>query len=243
MPPIDLVPLKRAALVGTISVALPLAGVYVAGLEACLRFLASGAGGLTLVALSLLTVGLACRRVVGRWSRYTRKARLLAGGACVVGGLGCFGVTLWEGSGRMLPPELAQRRAEMLLAHGHGRMALRWMEQAARGGHLEAQVYLAKAYQNGQVRHDGALVALIPESKPMSARWYRRVAETLRARAKAGLAEAQFQLGTLYLTGHGVDQDKELAAGLFAQAAAQEHPKGHLWVSPALAERELSRSG
>lgn len=206
------------------------ASMQAGGLDVCLLdFAVSERGGLVLAALSVLALGLYIRRVRRHWRDYSRPARVLVGSVCLIGGLWCLSVAMWEVSGRMLTPEVAHRRAELLLAHGHGRIALRWMEQAARGGHLEAQVFLAKTLHNGQARHKGALVAFVPQDKPASAQWYHRIAEGLRAQAEAGVAEAQVELGKLYLAGQGVEQDKAQATMLFAQAAAQQHPKGHFW--------------
>ena len=228
--------LKRAALGA--AAALPPASAYAGRLDPLLDFLASEAGGLAVMGLSLLALGLACRRVARRWSAYSRTSRLLAGGACVAWGAWCLGLTVWEGGGRALPPELAQRRAEWLLTRGCERMGLRWMEQAAEGERLEAQAYLAKTYRSGQVRHDGALVAAVPEDERAAARWYRRVAEGLRGQAEAGVADAQVQLGMLYLMGQGVRRSEAQAVRLFAHAAAQEHPQGHLWYGWALMQSD-----
>jgi uncharacterized protein len=54
--------------------------------------------------------------------------------------------------------------------------------------------------------------------------------------AEAGLAEAQDNLGDLYMTGRGVPKGKQLAEQWFRKAAAQGYPRAKINLSMLLSE-------
>ena len=55
-----------------------------------------------------------------------------------------------------------------------------------------------------------------------------KAAEFIRKAADAGLAQAQYNLGLLYVNGHGVDKDLETASVWFQKAAVQGLPEAAL---------------
>lgn len=85
--------------------------------------------------------------------------------------------------------------------------AAKWFRKAADRNHVEAQFYLAAAFEKGLgVKQDFAEAAT----------WYRKSAEQ-------GSASAQINLGTLHLDGHGMKPDAAEAVRWFRRAAAQGH--------------------
>ena len=106
-----------------------------------------------------------------------------------------------------------------------------WFQKAANQGHVPAQYYLARTYEEG-------LGGVTPDLEK-AVEWYtkaakgdepdgpkaRSLAEALmRAKgATPGYAPAQSRLAKMYREGKGVDQDLLKAFGLHHQAAAQDH--------------------
>ena len=81
-----------------------------------------------------------------------------------------------------------------------------WFQKAANQGHVPAQYYLARTYEEG-------LGGVTPDLEK-ALEWYTKA-------AKPGYAPAQSRLATMYRKGKGVDQDLLKAFGLHHQAAAQ----------------------
>lgn len=79
------------------------------------------------------------------------------------------------------------------------------LKQRAEAGHGWSQLYLGAAYHNGV---NGA-----PRDIARAARWYQRA-------AGQGIPFAQYNLGVMYSTGNGVEQDHELALHWLEKAAS-----------------------
>ena len=60
--------------------------------------------------------------------------------------------------------------------------------------------------------------------------------------AKQGLVDAQYNLGTMYYQGRGVDQDDSMAMRWYANAAAQGDMEARAKVGAIVAERRASSS-
>ncbi len=83
---------------------------------------------------------------------------------------------------------------------------LRELQQKAANGDAEAQLTLARAYQNGEG---------VPQNDELAVKWY-------RAAAEQGNAAAQNSLGVMYRMGHGVEKDFEQARQWYLKAAKQK---------------------
>ena len=81
------------------------------------------------------------------------------------------------------------------------------LQKKAENGDPEAQLALAKAYDNG---------GGVAQSDNLAAKWYRTSADQ-------GNATAQNNLGLMYRTGRGVEQSKEEAVTWYRKAAKQNH--------------------
>jgi TPR repeat protein len=90
--------------------------------------------------------------------------------------------------------------------------AAQQFREAAKQGHVEAQLQLAEMY------FDGKGVARDPKK---TAQWYGKAAEQ-------GHANAQHLLGALYLVGIGVPKDSSQAKHWYHQAAKQGHADAQL---------------
>lgn len=86
--------------------------------------------------------------------------------------------------------------------------AIQYYQQAAQGGHADAQVALAQCYRDGT----GVSINL-----QQMAHWYERAAAQRHR-------EAQYQIGQCYRQGLGVSRNYGTAASWFEKAAAQYHP-------------------
>ncbi len=85
--------------------------------------------------------------------------------------------------------------------------ASKWFGKAAAQGHMEAQFYLAAAFEKGLGVKQDFTEAIA---------WYQKSAEQ-------GYADAQINLGTLHLDGHAAKPNANEAARWFRRAAAQGH--------------------
>ena len=83
-----------------------------------------------------------------------------------------------------------------------------WFQKAANQGHVPAQYYLARTYEEG-------LGGVTPDLEK-AVEWYTRAVEQ-------GYAPAQSRLATMYWEGKGVDTDLPKAFQLHHRAAAQGH--------------------
>lgn len=89
----------------------------------------------------------------------------------------------------------------------------------AEQGDAEAQFVLARLYADGRG---------VPQSDDLALLWYERA-------ARAGLADAQHRLGSLFLKGRlGLLEDSQEAFQWFSLAAAQEHKVAQYFVGNAL---------
>lgn len=110
----------------------------------------------------------------------------------------------------------AQFRLGMMYYHGQGvpedeKLAVAWLIQAAKQGHIEAMFELGNAYLVGSQAS-----RLVEEPDREAAIWFHEA-------ARAGHAQAQYYLGLLFLAGNGVQQSRPNAELWFAKAAAQGH--------------------
>jgi uncharacterized protein len=131
---------------------------------------------------------------------------------------------------RMLEPlaEAGHARAQTQLAtlyyHGHGvpesdAQAVVWFDRAARQGHLPAIYLLGNMYAFGH--------ATVPDGydrMQLAAQWYFEA-------ARQGHAEAQYALGVLFLTGSGVQQNRNEARKWLTRAARQGHADAKLYLA------------
>ena len=83
--------------------------------------------------------------------------------------------------------------------------AARWYELSAKHGDADAQLRIARMYDQGQG---------VSQDEKLAARWYKKAAQQ-------GLATAQYALGTMYDNGRGVPLSYRLARSWFRLAAAQ----------------------
>jgi len=93
-----------------------------------------------------------------------------------------------------------------------GAIARRWLDGAARAG--DAVLRAQSAYYLGLVERGGV------DGRADAA----RAAEYFGQAAEQGVADAMFQLGNLYASGEGVDQDARQAMRWYLRAAALDHP-------------------
>jgi TPR repeat protein len=89
--------------------------------------------------------------------------------------------------------------------------------EAAEGGQVDAQLYIARSYDDG---------IDMPVNRGEAARWY-------AAAARGGDAEAMVRLGQLLATGDGVEADPAGAVGLFRSAADAGSAEGQFWLGTA----------
>jgi len=92
--------------------------------------------------------------------------------------------------------------------------AAKWFRKSAEQGHIDAQVYLAIMYQQG----DG-----VKQSYRNAAQWYQKAADQ-------GDPEAQNRLALMYQNGKGVEQSYEKAAEWHQKAAEQGDPDGQNYL-------------
>ena len=131
---------------------------------------------------------------------------------------------------RLLEPlaEAGDARAQTQLAtlyyHGRGvtesdAQAVVWYDRAARQGHLPAMVLLGHMYAFGH--------ATVPDGYDrmhLAAQWYFEA-------ARKGDADAQYALGVLFLTGSGVQQNRNEARRWLTRAARQGHADAKAYLS------------
>lgn len=84
-------------------------------------------------------------------------------------------------------------------------IGIKIIQKIAQQDFLAAQVYLAKAYQAGQI---------LPQDTTLAAQWYQKA-------AKQGHIGSQYALGWLYFYGDGVPKNYQLAYQYFDQAGKQ----------------------
>jgi hypothetical protein len=159
-------------------------------------------------------------RLRARWHRRTRATRIarrlsLSGlAAAVVVSLGALGVDRFLVHERgpatpPLPPQGGSRARPIAARDPLGREAevmRRTGDPEARTGDPEAEYQLAMIYAKGP-RQD----------LPRAVTWFRKAAD-------AGMADAQYDLATLYASGLGVPADMQQALKWYRLAAAQNHP-------------------
>lgn len=134
-----------------------------------------------------------------------------------------------------------QYRLGLLYSHGEGVLrhppdAVSWYRRAALQGHLEAEFQLSLAYLHGQRGAGDRWYQAAIVSDPPSAEWNRALwfpsgmllqpdyREALRwslLAAEQGLAEAQANVGSLYLRGLGCECNYDEARRWYEMAAAQ----------------------
>lgn len=85
------------------------------------------------------------------------------------------------------------------------KLAIDWLQRAARNHHQPAQIALGDIYLSGR---------RISKDYSRALEWYKMA-------AAAGSAEAQFKLGTMYQRGLGVKRDPQQARRWFQQSASQ----------------------
>jgi len=99
-----------------------------------------------------------------------------------------------------------------------------WFEAAVNGGQIGAAHYLGLIYRQdlpGQ-----------PRAPEKALHW-------LEMAAKAGIADSQFLLGQMLMTGDGIAPDPERARTWFEAAAEQDHPEANLQLLMAYTRNEL----
>lgn len=122
-----------------------------------------------------------------------------------------------------------------------------WFQKAATQGHVPAQYYLARTYEEG-------LGGVTPDLEK-AVEWYTKAAKRgepdgpkarslgeafMRAkRATPGYAPAQSRLAEMYREGKGVNQDLPKAFGLHHQAAVQGHAESQFVLGVIYAHGEL----
>lgn len=103
-----------------------------------------------------------------------------------------------------------------------------WFQKAANQGHVPAQYYLARTYEEG-------LGGVTPDLEK-ALEWYTKA-------AKPGSAPAQSRLATMYRKGKGVDQNLPKAFGLHCQAAAQGYAESQFALGVMYACGEVGEVG
>src|SRR5579864_6884354 len=81
------------------------------------------------------------------------------------------------------------------------------LQSKAEAGNAEAQLGLARAYQDGNG---------VPRNDERAVKWYRKAADQ-------GNAIAQNNLGVMYRNGNGVEKSKEQAVNWYRKAARQQY--------------------
>lgn len=135
----------------------------------------------------------------------------------------------------------AQYRLGLLYSSGEGVIrhppdAVLWYRRAAEQGHLEAQFQLSLAYLHGQLGASANWYQAAEAHDPLFAQWnremwfpggislqcdYQEALRWSRLAAEQGLADAQANLGSLYLRGLGCECDYDEARRWYELAAAQ----------------------
>jgi TPR repeat protein/Flp pilus assembly protein TadD len=116
----------------------------------------------------------------------------------------------------------------------------RWLEKAARRGHVQAQVLLAMICLHGRVGEavPGTNAATRLFNPPDMAKTdYVRAMHWARMAAKAGSGEAQAVLGFIFTSGPEDMRDRKEADFWYEQSAANGCPQGHLGHALALARQ------
>lgn len=118
----------------------------------------------------------------------------------------------------------AQTQLGLLYFFGRGvaedeAAAYYWLKKAAEQGHVEAMLHLGNALVFGANAHK-----LVADPDRDAAQWYFLA-------ASAGNADAQYNLGLLFLVGKGVMENQEEALRWIRQAAAQNHPAAQRFIS------------
>ena len=85
--------------------------------------------------------------------------------------------------------------------------AVKWFHKAAKQGHIQAQIKLAKCYMNGTG---------VSKNPAEAVKWFRRAAEK-------GNTQAQILLARCYMEGIGVDQNYVEGSKWYLKAAEQGH--------------------
>ena len=122
-----------------------------------------------------------------------------------------------------------------------------WFQKAANHGHVPAQYYLARTYEEG-------LGGVTPDLEK-AVEWYTKAAKQdepdgpkarslvealMRTKGTTpGYAPAQSRLATMYREGKGVDQDLLKAFGLYHQAAVQGHAESQFVLGFMYASGEI----
>lgn len=132
-------------------------------------------------------------------------------------------------------------------AQGGETQALDQLTRLAEMGHVQAQMVLANFFVSGGV---------VPEAPAEAAKWYHKAASAGEAQAvqkikdlaQSGLAEAQFQLGEMYLQGDGVVKSDAEALRWCTLAAEQGHRLsqyrlGRIYMEGPDETRDASRAG
>lgn len=125
--------------------------------------------------------------------------------------------------------------------HKNNSQAVYWAEKAAQSYHPQAQLFLARHYQNSSIPNLPAahhLYQAAAEQGMISAHWqlanqylygqgveqnYTQALYHLRIAAKAGVTAAQARLGKLLLNGHHVPAEPETALKWLNQAADKQN--------------------
>lgn len=110
---------------------------------------------------------------------------------------------------------LALGKTRLLGAPGvarDGTAARRWLDRAASAGDTSQRAQAA--YYLGLIARGGHGEAAVPA----------RAIELFTQAAGQGIADAMYQLGNLYASGEGVDQDSREAMRWYLRAAALDHP-------------------
>jgi len=137
----------------------------------------------------------------------------------------------------------------------------RWLQRAAEGGDARAQLLLGKlllkgapgvpaqalaaqawleaAFKGGQPGAAHYLGLIYRQDLPGQARSPEKALQWLEEAAKAGIADSQFLLGQMIMTGDGTAADPERARKWFEAAAEQDHPEANLQLLMAYTRNEL----
>jgi len=137
----------------------------------------------------------------------------------------------------------------------------RWLQRAAEGGDARAQLLLGKlllkgapgvpaqalaaqawleaAFKGGQPGAAHYLGLIHRQDVPGQARSPEKALQWLEEAAKAGIADSQFLLGQMIMTGDGTAADPERARKWFEAAAEQDHPEANLQLLMAYTRNEL----
>ena len=86
--------------------------------------------------------------------------------------------------------------------------ALKWYQEAANGGHIYSQIFLASSYYSGLYG--------LPKDPALAAAWYEKA-------ANQGNGDAQFELAVLYQWGVGVPPSNSTAKRWYEKAGLQGH--------------------